>query len=510
MAPPGTATPTTAPARNTRRIVTGLIGGMLVCLWLLVGFWSWWERERTVTTTQQVLEQVGGVVQGQVHALFNQADSMLVVASHWAREHPNQDPVTSPAFRTLIEEIRKSSDGLLDLRVVTRSGQLRYVPDDGMTRQPMVNDRDYVLAQQNPATRGLFIGAPIKSRVTNRWVIPISLPVEGAGGDVALFLVAIDLDSVAAPLETARLKEDGTIAVIRTDGLTMLRAPFNELQLGQSVANHPAWPSRISKTERGNFSADHGLVDAKPRLISFGRTADYPLVVVVTASTDEVLRDWTVHTGVLSVVAAAVSLAFALLGVILLRAMEAEDTVRSELQRLMMTDALTGLGNRRQLNQWLDEEVVRAARYRRPMTAVFFDIDHFKKINDHCGHGVGDRALARVAASLGSTLRKTDRLGRFGGEEFVLVLPETTATDAVPMVERMRRAIGALDIAGLPWKITVSAGIAELTADESVDALLLRADRALYQAKQDGRDRLHLDTATEAMDNGPTHAPPLR
>ena len=82
MALPGTTSPLATPTRNTRNIVSALIGGMLVCLWLLAGAWSWWEHQRTVSNTQQVLEQVGGVVQGQVHALFKQAESMLVVASH--------------------------------------------------------------------------------------------------------------------------------------------------------------------------------------------------------------------------------------------------------------------------------------------------------------------------------------------------------------------------------------------------------------------------------------------
>jgi diguanylate cyclase (GGDEF)-like protein/hemerythrin-like metal-binding protein/PAS domain S-box-containing protein len=165
----------------------------------------------------------------------------------------------------------------------------------------------------------------------------------------------------------------------------------------------------------------------------------------------------------------------------------------AQLEQLMLTDPLTGIGNRRFLTVRLEDEIVRARRYGRPLTAAFFDIDHFKRVNDTYGHAVGDAVLVRVAASLKAGLRECDVLGRFGGEEFVVLLIETGANEAVALAERLRTAISGLVMPEMAQPITISAGLAELRPEEDSHALLARSDRALYRAKADGRDRCQLD-----------------
>jgi len=170
-----------------------------------------------------------------------------------------------------------------------------------------------------------------------------------------------------------------------------------------------------------------------------------------------------------------------------------EEQARHELQRLMLTDPLTGIGNRRMLELRLDEEILRARRYQRPLTAVYFDLDHFKQVNDDHGHDVGDTTLRLVAQSLASQVRQSDHVARLGGEEFVVLLTETRLDAAVMLVERMRQAVASLSIPGLPRPLTVSAGLAEWRPDESAEALLRRADQALYRAKASGRDSAYAD-----------------
>ncbi|MDR3580236.1 MAG: GGDEF domain-containing protein [Oryzomonas sp.] len=169
--------------------------------------------------------------------------------------------------------------------------------------------------------------------------------------------------------------------------------------------------------------------------------------------------------------------------------MEKEVARRTEqLEQLMLTDPLTGVGNRRMLIKRLEEEVVRAQRYQRPLTVAFFDIDHFKNINDTYGHSSGDMVLSRVAESLKSGLRDCDLLGRFGGEEFVVLLPETTMDKASKVAERMRADIEHMRLPQITRSITASVGLAELQDNESGEDLLERSDRALYRAKADGRN----------------------
>jgi len=113
---------------GNRQIVVGLVGALLVCLWSFVGFWSWWERSSIISSNTLNLEQLTTAVQEQTKGLFKQAETSLVVANHWMAAHPADDPGKAPEFIDLVERLRKTSDGLLDIRMVTRSGGLALHP----------------------------------------------------------------------------------------------------------------------------------------------------------------------------------------------------------------------------------------------------------------------------------------------------------------------------------------------------------------------------------------------
>lgn len=481
---------------GNRQIVVGLVGALLVCLWSFVGFWSWWERSSIISSNTLNLEQLTTAVQEQTKGLFKQAETSLVVANHWMAAHPADDPGKAPEFIDLVERLRKTSDGLLDIRMVTRSGGLRYIPDRGQANQTNVTDRDYFRAQLNEKTRGLFVANPLVSRVTGKWGIPISIPVDKAGGDVAVLFVAIALDGIAGSFEAERIKPSGTVGISRMDGTFLFRSPMDGKVIGSSIAQSTAWTQHLGVSPKGVYQSERSPVDGKPRLVSFARVPDYPLVVSVTAAVDDVLEPWRIQSFNLAMVAVVVSLFGVLLGSRLMRAMTSEEKSRRELEHLMLTDPLTGVGNRRMLTLRLDEEILRAQRYSRALTAVFFDLDHFKRVNDTYGHKVGDSVLTRVAESLSSNLRQSDHIGRFGGEEFVVLLTETGIEEAMTLVERMRAAVAAIQMPEMQGQITISAGLAQWRPGESGDMLLHRSDRALYRAKESGRNRSHTDQDT--------------
>jgi diguanylate cyclase (GGDEF)-like protein/PAS domain S-box-containing protein len=162
------------------------------------------------------------------------------------------------------------------------------------------------------------------------------------------------------------------------------------------------------------------------------------------------------------------------------------------LRELATTDPLTGALNRRQLYELAEEEVRRAERYWRPLCFSMLDLDHFKAVNDRFGHAVGDEALKAVASAIRRSLRATDRLARHGGEEFVVMLPETPLATATGALERIRASVAGLQFKarGELVSITVSAGVVAWRSGESVDAVIDRADRALYEAKRSGRNRV--------------------
>lgn len=170
----------------------------------------------------------------------------------------------------------------------------------------------------------------------------------------------------------------------------------------------------------------------------------------------------------------------------------------AEIERLMLTDPLTGVGNRRFLGERLEAAVERSDREGRPFTVAFVDLDHFKAVNDHYGHNVGDRVLGRVAGTLRANLRENDVVARYGGEEFVVVFPDTSLTSALSIAERIRAAVSRIRMAGLADTVGVSIGLAERLPGESSCLLLGRADGALYRAKRQGRNRCLCDCTDEA------------
>lgn len=160
-----------------------------------------------------------------------------------------------------------------------------------------------------------------------------------------------------------------------------------------------------------------------------------------------------------------------------------------QVEKMSLTDALTGVGNRRHLDDALRSEVLRASRYHQPLSLLILDVDHFKRVNDGFGHEAGDRVLRSIGALLLASLRETDIATRMGGEEFVVLLVATGLDDAVMVAERLRLALSAHDV-GLPSPVTASFGVALLQGGEDGPALLARADQALYSAKQQGRNRV--------------------
>jgi two-component system cell cycle response regulator len=167
-------------------------------------------------------------------------------------------------------------------------------------------------------------------------------------------------------------------------------------------------------------------------------------------------------------------------------------TLVEDARRLAATDGLTGLMNRRAFSEALSREISSATRHAHPLSVIVLDIDHFKTINDTRGHNGGDAVLRALGRLLGTETRRSDLTGRWGGEEFVMALTHTNAAGARVVGDRLCQRISQLEIriADAPIPITASLGIATLNAGETLDDLIARADHAMYEAKNAGRNRV--------------------
>ncbi len=166
-----------------------------------------------------------------------------------------------------------------------------------------------------------------------------------------------------------------------------------------------------------------------------------------------------------------------------------------ELERLAYYDSLTGLLNRHAILEKLGEWLIHVQRYKERLTIAMLDIDHFKQVNDMRGHRAGDRVLSDVSSVLRRSIRQTDFAGRYGGEEFLVILPSTDATGAAVMGERIRASIEGTpmsDPASGTFRLTVSIGVAEHCSTDDEHLIVSRADAALYRAKAMGRNRVEI------------------
>lgn len=171
-----------------------------------------------------------------------------------------------------------------------------------------------------------------------------------------------------------------------------------------------------------------------------------------------------------------------------------EAEYHEEIYRLTIIDALTDIHNKRYLLEFLDRELARSGRYHRPLALIMFDIDRFRDINKDLGHLGGDFTLRELSARIKGNIRKEELFARYGGEEFAVVLPETTTNGAVNLSERLRQTVASQPFRyeDHSYHVTVSLGVATTTGDESMTptGLIRLADEKLYQAKNEGRNRV--------------------
>ncbi|MDF2614508.1 MAG: diguanylate cyclase [Clostridia bacterium] len=168
--------------------------------------------------------------------------------------------------------------------------------------------------------------------------------------------------------------------------------------------------------------------------------------------------------------------------------------VQDKIEIMAIHDPLTKIFNRNYLNEYMEHEIERVSRHSRNLALVMIDIDHFKNINDTYGHNQGDYALQELVRTVQKNIRKYDVFARFGGEEFIVVLPETDIRNAKEVAERIREAVENHKIKGIE-KMTVSLGVAGFVEGDMEESIIKRADAALYEAKNNGRNRVEIACA---------------
>jgi len=269
-------------------LVVGLMIACIVVVWALFLASGLAEREDVRKRAADDVSRMSQIVAEQTGGLFGEIKVYLGLMDTWLSDNPGADPRTDPEFLHLVDNLRSHARCRVDLRLVSADDGLYYIPSADL-HKPLasVGDREYVRAQKDPATRGYFIAEPVQSRVTRVWGIPISYPVSRLNAGMSIIFAAVEMPDLDTLYETVRPKPTGAITLIRTDGIVLCRAPYEEAYLGKDISGELAWQKHSEGLET-SVSA----IDGKRRLVSFRSIQGMPLVVSVSLEESAVFGDW--------------------------------------------------------------------------------------------------------------------------------------------------------------------------------------------------------------------------
>ncbi len=311
------------------------------------------------------------------------------------------------------------------------------------------------------------------------------LPKDPSGQFSGFAGLAVDLNFFSKLLEQVTLGPHGTIAIADTKLSLLARKPAMPDNLGKKV-NDPIAEAFIATKGSYVTLQQQSPLDQEDRLYGIRKVEGLPFIVVVGEAKRDWLNGWYKQL-IRSLMMLSMGIALSFL--VLRYQFELLEQKRT-LALLSMTDALTGVSNRSHLDKTLLDESVRSDRFKHSLGLIILDIDHFKKINDTFGHQAGDKVLKEFAALLLSSCRATETVGRWGGEEFLIICPETDLSGLEVLAEHMRMKIEAHHFPDVD-KVTASFGITCRRVNEPIDTSISRADQALYDAKHSGRNRVN-------------------
>lgn len=463
---------------------------LLGALWTTVIVSAVSARDASIASTGELLQRLNHALEEETRQQFRLADTFLATCEHWLQTNPARDPRSNAAFRKLVEGFRSRTAQSIDILLLAADGEAFDVLES--SRRPLENAAGSHFLKDALASPGLFIGAPTLNPLRGHYGLPIALALHRPAHGIQLLLAVIDLPTLTRTYDEQRHQPGGAITLLRLDGTVLARAPDDTPRLGQSLANSRLFTQHLRQQPRAFVLLDDGANQAK-ELVSYSSMHDFPLLIMVSADYDEVLTPWLRQTLWVFLLALGVTVPLAVVAYRSLRLLQALANQDGQLQQLMTTDQLTGISSRKHLIDTLNHELNRAHRYRSPLSFLLLDIDFFQRINDGYGHAVGDQVLIEFAHAAKKDLRDMDLLGRLGGGEFALLLPNTEVNEAIPIAERVRAAIARISIPSDNGTVqfTVSVGASQASpTDRSIDDLLKRATEALHKAKAAGHDQL--------------------
>lgn len=487
-------------------MVCAAVVGLALAVIVAWGVWS--SRQHQLRDKQAATYDLAQALGHHAYATVKQADIVLFGLVERI-EKEGMGPVALKRLQMLLRNQRVQLPQLHGLFIYDSQG--RWLVNSNLSGPVGANnsDREYFVYHRDHADADTYIGPPIRSRSTGTWILTVSRRINHPDGSFAgVALATIDLHYFLRLYETLDIGKNGVVNLVLGDGTILIRRPFQDKDIGVNVAGGPLFSQYLKKSSQG-VAIFRSVVDNIQRIVGFTRVDEYPLVVFVARDKREVLAEWRKESLITASIVVFFALLLAYLGHRLMMLMRHQLSVEQQLRQaqeslvqanksldmLAREDGLTGLANRREFDSAIQNEFDRARRNARSVGLLMLDVDFFKAYNDHYGHQGGDDGLRTVSRLIKEhTNRQTDLAARYGGEEFVVLLPDTDREGSGIVAEKLRAAVQqeciahALAPLGM---LTVSIGVAALVPgrDDAPARLIAMADKALYEAKNRGRNQ---------------------
>jgi diguanylate cyclase (GGDEF)-like protein len=442
------------------------------------GWQMWHVRETSLRSARIVTASLAESLSQQIDTTLKTADT--VVASLVQRvESEGMNPETRQRLYGLMTSLAAALPAIHEMGVTDKDGNAIV---KSLVPQPVgmnYRERDYFRFLSSHDTRDVFIGQPVKSKVDGSINITVSRRINAQDGSFSGIVVSsVSMEFFRKLFETVQVKSGGLISLVADNGTPLASSP-GYFGAGDFEALTPLPAAAVEY-----LSPKDGV----HRVGSYNHLSRYPMIVLVAQDSSVILSEWR---GQLRVHGAIVLIILMVIGVLGYRVDQANRATRM----LALNDGLTGLANRRCFNEMIEREFSRATRNGQPLSLIMMDIDLFKSFNDHYGHPAGDACLRTIGAAVQRVLRRPgDMVARYGGEEIVVLLPETNIAGAAQIAEDILASVRSLAIrheSGPHGIVTLSAGVASRYPGRQIAtpaALVEMADMALYAAKAHGRN----------------------
>ncbi|MDZ4202139.1 MAG: diguanylate cyclase [Gallionella sp.] len=498
----------TRPVRNpesSNAIIHPLWFGLILLNLAIVGVGSfelYKSKHQFEIQAAKHTQNLSQVLERSLTALLDKIDLALLVCTDEIERQVAQGRVDSQQVSRHLALMQQRVPDTFNLRVTDAKGNLRYGSDFSVP--PAVNyaDRDYFIQQRNNPNAGLFIAKPLFGKTSNKWLLTLSRRVNHADDSFyGVVYGTISLEHFTRLFEVVDVGTYGTIT-LRDSEMGIITSSDGLQLTGNIIGNKqfsaPFAAALKKNPKTGTYISGKTSIDRISRMHSYRMFDKYPLVVNTGLTEETYLAVWYKQIWETGALIMAFMLSSAIFSFLIVRLLRQQHRYQNELVLKAQVDYLTGISNRGHFMQQAELERARAIRYGSDLSLFMMDIDFFKQVNDRHGHQTGDTVLKSLADTCRETLREVDIIGRVGGEEFAILLPETGQNKAFEVAERLRTALSQLSVAtesGVPVRFTVSIGIAFLmTKKDNLDALLSRADKALYEAKESGRNKVCVAT----------------